>query len=756
MARASRIAQKQTPRKLGSNATQSADRHPYTMEGKSNMDGSPNQFTDPSVNLWSTYLSLSEKDNRVRAQNWKSDMDAILIFAGLFSASVTAFIIESYKTLNPDPNNTSVLLLAQISQQLGSIINNGSQLVTTSHSNPLQGPDDFSPPTSALVCNYLWFLSLSFSLMCALSATLVEQWTRRYLQATISRPAPQDRARIGAFLYQGIKGYRMSAIVEIIPMLLHISLFFFFAGLVAFLAPLNAGLEYLILSILIGSCGLYILVSVLPVLDLSCPFWTPLSKNVWYILYKLQAIQRTDANGNQISVPSEMSEARENDAIQIGHARDERDLSAICWTIRSQREDHEFEPFVEIIPSVVSGFEYSSKWLINALLDYRDPTIQLGRRIPKLLATCTMGTMDKVAAQRRAITCIRSIWSLAILDFPKTLSSSEDAWRLDSKFKADIFNLLYVAQNSIPAIEGHVLSASVVVARGLLDMYVARLIALEDKLLGFLISGQPDPSSKKPHLGTSFLDTSSQAANQFSVFQLRLQTLQKRVRTTSFTTAPPYVLLDTVFSDVERTIELASKGHVRIANALRHVDLLQEYMSQAGFYLAIDFIGKILGSDGLPHEAIHTLRRAFLRINFQLSSQIVGTDGQRYLSKPRAVSFTKESQDRLVTYLEEAAEFTSPDHARFPESMINIIIKLTRALSDPTLILKAINVLENYSRWSSDDTATVTIDALQKKVPIEYHSRKSLKLFTSHVYSQAKPDRPTRKMAPQIATWVRT
>ncbi|KAF5312134.1 hypothetical protein D9619_002727 [Psilocybe cf. subviscida] len=723
------------------------------MEERSKMDGSPNRFTDPSVNLWSTYLSLSEKDNKVRAQNWKSNMDTLLIFAGLFSASVTAFIIESYKTLNPDPNNASILLLARISQQLESIINNGSQLMITSHSNPLQG-DNFSPPTSALVCNYLWFLSLSFSLMCALSATLVEQWTRRYLQATISRPAPQDRARIGAFLYQGIKVYRMSAIVEIIPMLLHISLFFFFAGLVAFLAPLNTGLEYIILSILIGSCGLYILVSVLPVLDLSCPFWTPLSKNIWYTLYKLQAIQRTDANGNQTPVPSQMSEARENDAIQIGRARDERDLSAICWTIRSQREDHEFEPFVEVIPSVVSGREYSSRWLINALLDHPDPTIRLGGRITKLLATCTMGTMDKVAAERRAITCVRSIRSLAVLNFPKSLLSSEDVWTLDRKFNAGIFDLLYITQNSIPATSGHVLSASVAIARGWLDMYGDRITVLEDKLLGFLTSG---PFLENPHHNRSHLDTSTEAASRPSVFQSRLLTLQKTlVQTTSFTTAPPYELLETVVRDLERTIHLELKGRVQNANALRHVDLLQEHLSQAGFYLTIEFIGKTLESNSLPHEALHTLRRCFLRINFQLSSQKIASDGQRYLSRPRVVVFTKESQDRLVAYLEEAVEFTSPDHARLPESMINIIINLTQALSDPTLILKAINVLENYSRWSSDDTATVTIDALQKKVPIEYHSRKSLKLFTSHVYSQAKPDRPTRKMAPQIATWGRT
>ncbi|KAJ7222981.1 hypothetical protein B0H12DRAFT_291870 [Mycena haematopus] len=51
-------------------------------------------------------------------ESWRSDMDGLLIFAGLFSAILTAFLIESYKTLSPDSGDTTVLLLAQISLQL--------------------------------------------------------------------------------------------------------------------------------------------------------------------------------------------------------------------------------------------------------------------------------------------------------------------------------------------------------------------------------------------------------------------------------------------------------------------------------------------------------------------------------------------------------------------------------------------------------------------------------------------------------------
>ncbi|KAJ7455593.1 hypothetical protein FB451DRAFT_1099377, partial [Mycena latifolia] len=100
-------------------------------------------------------------------------MEGMLIFAGLFSASLTAFLIESYKTLNPDAGDTTVKLLTQISLQLAASAN-GSTLQL-----PESAP--FTPPAASLVCNALWFISLGFSLTCALIATLLEQWARDFL-----------------------------------------------------------------------------------------------------------------------------------------------------------------------------------------------------------------------------------------------------------------------------------------------------------------------------------------------------------------------------------------------------------------------------------------------------------------------------------------------------------------------------------------------------------------------------------------------
>jgi hypothetical protein len=51
------------------------------MQVNSQLQGyQPYHYDDPSANLWSTYLSKSEKYDKTMAQNWKGDMDAILIF----------------------------------------------------------------------------------------------------------------------------------------------------------------------------------------------------------------------------------------------------------------------------------------------------------------------------------------------------------------------------------------------------------------------------------------------------------------------------------------------------------------------------------------------------------------------------------------------------------------------------------------------------------------------------------------------------
>ena len=135
----------------------------------------------------------------------------------------------SIQDIRQNPQDVSNFYLANIYQTLAD-----PSRTNISGSLPAS-PPPFSPPTYAVLVNALWFLSLVISLICALLATLLQQWVRRYLKVTQSRYSLHKRARIRAFLAEGVEELFLPWTVEVLPTLLHISLFLFFAGLVVFL-----------------------------------------------------------------------------------------------------------------------------------------------------------------------------------------------------------------------------------------------------------------------------------------------------------------------------------------------------------------------------------------------------------------------------------------------------------------------------------------------------------------------------------------
>ncbi|CAK5278560.1 unnamed protein product [Mycena citricolor] len=180
--------------------------------------------------LWSAYIAEAQNYDQGLLEGWRSEMDGMLIFAGLFSGVITTFIIDSYKTLNPDSGSQTVVLLTQTVALLGQIsvqlahMNNGTAIA-----DALPPAAAFSPPASSLVCNALWFTSLALSLSSALVATLVKQWAQQYQHRTSMFSSPSVRARVYMYLYYGLRRFNMHVVVGVPPLLLHAALLLFFA-----------------------------------------------------------------------------------------------------------------------------------------------------------------------------------------------------------------------------------------------------------------------------------------------------------------------------------------------------------------------------------------------------------------------------------------------------------------------------------------------------------------------------------------------
>ncbi|KAJ6565806.1 hypothetical protein DFH09DRAFT_984122 [Mycena vulgaris] len=381
----------------------------------------PDDDDPAAAKLWAVYISEAEKYDKALVDGWRRDMDGLLIFAGLFSASLTAFLIESYKTLMPDQGEITITILTQISRQLA-VPGNGSSMEPPT-------PSVFAPSAAALTCNTLWFLSLGLSLSCALLATLIEQWARDFIQKTDMRPSPIIRARIFSYLYYGLRRFKMHAVVELIPMLLHMSLILFFAGLVAFLYPVNIAITAVAAVILLVICSVYSYLTVLPILHSDCPYRTPLSAFRRQLCLQIASLRRSprqsqaaDEEAAHITpyfTPREIPTLVEDMIHDARYApnRAARDCGALIWTMQSLTDDDELEPFVEALPHVLwgtTGRRRAYDTQIGALLVH--PEARLVPRIEGLLRSCESGLLPPEPRHRRQVSCFKAIWAIAHLD----------------------------------------------------------------------------------------------------------------------------------------------------------------------------------------------------------------------------------------------------------------------------------------------------------------------------------------------------
>ena len=248
---------------------------------------------DPANVMWNMYLDGVKEDDKRIADAWKEGSTGILVFVsfnllfllfismtssktGLFSAIVAAFIIEFYKTLSPNSGDQTVALLGQISKQLANSPN-GTYSNTANQSSP--------PSASMIWVIAMWLISLVLSLASAFIATLLQEWARRYVEMPNVPSEPHYRARVRVFLFLGTKFYKMRLVVQMAFSLLHLSIFLFFAGLMIVFHTINKKVAIAV-DVAVGLFVLaYIMLSILPCLDVRCPYRTPMSYILWYPLH---------------------------------------------------------------------------------------------------------------------------------------------------------------------------------------------------------------------------------------------------------------------------------------------------------------------------------------------------------------------------------------------------------------------------------------------------------------------------------------
>ncbi|KAI0262303.1 hypothetical protein BC834DRAFT_1002878 [Gloeopeniophorella convolvens] len=165
-------------------------------------------YGDTSAQIWKLYGIESEKYDKALVDSWMGNTDSMLIFTGLFSAIVASFLIETYKTLQPDTGSETVVLLSQLVAQ-----SNASRPAPSSEADPLA----FDASNTSVRVNILMFLSLFLSVASALASTLIQQWARDYLQYSQPSAAPHKRGRIRAFMFSGLSQFQMRRLITEFP-----------------------------------------------------------------------------------------------------------------------------------------------------------------------------------------------------------------------------------------------------------------------------------------------------------------------------------------------------------------------------------------------------------------------------------------------------------------------------------------------------------------------------------------------------------
>ena len=338
---------------------------------------------------------------------------------GLFSAAVATLVSVSVQDLTPNSQDITAFYLANIYQILAD--SNGSQVpIPFTFPNP---STPFSPPTSAVWVNILWFLSLVISLTCALLATLLQQWARRYMKVTQTRYSPHKRARIRAFFAEGVEKLHLPWAVEALPALLHLSLFLFFAGLSVFLFNINHAVFNVMILWVAFCTGMYVCITLMPMFRHDSPYYAPFSSSAWYLyagtLSVVFRISRWVALRDCVSasiyhringlwetylrrISLGMEKGFEESALEAPSQIDGR---ALMWTYEYSDEDHELEQFFAGIP----GF-CNSKVVDNpqsSLDSMRSPTMALSMN-GFLDRTWSSNLLSEMIKIRRLVICVRA------------------------------------------------------------------------------------------------------------------------------------------------------------------------------------------------------------------------------------------------------------------------------------------------------------------------------------------------------------
>ncbi|KAL1937848.1 hypothetical protein VTO73DRAFT_12741 [Trametes versicolor] len=235
-------------------------------------------YSDEMIKRWKeeidTYLVFVRRLN-IRSRKFISFSKATLFQAGLFSAVLTTFNVQSYPLLQPSTPDPTIAVLQQISWQLASFSINPPFVNSTQPSSTRDAKANTSAPVPgwAVWRNTLWFSGLILFLTSASIGIMVKQWLNEYDSGVSGTSRPASRTR--QYRLNNLRTWHVEDVISTLPILLQLALALFLAGLLILLWTLHDTVAA-VASTLVGLLAVFTLVTtLLPLFDHRCSYLTP-------------------------------------------------------------------------------------------------------------------------------------------------------------------------------------------------------------------------------------------------------------------------------------------------------------------------------------------------------------------------------------------------------------------------------------------------------------------------------------------------
>jgi Family of unknown function (DUF6535) len=267
------------------------------------------------------------------------------------------------------------------------------------------------------------------SLACAMLATLQLQWADRYIAITQSRHSPHMRARIRAYFAEGLRRMRLPWMMEMLPTLLHLSVFLFLVGLSVYLYNVNVPV-FNAVNWWIESClFMYIYVTLMPLFWHNSPYCTPLTSAVWFIYTStlfifLQTLKWITTYHWFSSVTHRrfcaltdkykrwllhgVPKAVEESALDCSPELDGR---AFIWTLEASDEDDKLERFFASLPGFYSSNVVDDPLGLSIQPNRERLSVDLMGLICRTLSSNVVSDSDKI---RRMKVCAEAMEAVSL------------------------------------------------------------------------------------------------------------------------------------------------------------------------------------------------------------------------------------------------------------------------------------------------------------------------------------------------------